>query len=172
MLKSDHVFLRTLESSDLDHLYAWENNTDNWEVSGTLAPYTKETLLSFIENSDKDIYTTKQFRFVICLNNGLPIGTIDLFDFDPQNLNVGVGILIGDEKLRNKGYAREALTLLLTYCKKSLKVNSLFCNIEESNEASKRLFTSLGFDKTGIKKQWLRKFDGKFYDVGFYQLML
>jgi diamine N-acetyltransferase len=172
MLRSDNIYLRSLESTDLNLLYDWENDTENWEVSGTLTPFSKDILKSFIDNSDKDIYTTKQYRFIICFKNNLPIGTIDLFDFDPQHLRAGIGILIGNKEYRGKGFSKEALKLLIDYCLKTLKLTSLFCTIEESNIPSIKLFESLKFSKSGIKYNWIRKNDGKYYNVGFYQLML
>ena len=172
MLSSENIYLRGLETADLQFLYDWENDTDNWEVSGTLTPYSKDILKSFIDNSDKDIYSTKQYRFIICYKSNLPIGTIDLFDFDPHHLRAGVGILIGNKAFRGRGFSTEALKLLIDYCKKTLKLTSLFCTIEESNIPSIKLFERLNFNKSGLKYNWIRKNDGKYYDVGFYQLML
>ena len=36
--------LRALEPSDLDVMYGWENDTDVWRVSGTLAPFSRHVL--------------------------------------------------------------------------------------------------------------------------------
>ena len=41
-LKGEHVFLRALESNDLDFLYQIENSTDVWEISGTTTPYSRQ----------------------------------------------------------------------------------------------------------------------------------
>ena len=43
------------------------------------------------------------------------IGTIELFDFEPTHLRAGVGIWIADESERQKGFAKEALQLLINY---------------------------------------------------------
>ena len=44
--------------------------------------------------SNHDIFSEKQFRFVISIENKKPIGLIDLFDFDPINHRAGIGIVI------------------------------------------------------------------------------
>jgi len=169
MLSGQLINLRSLETSDLTYLYKWENDPANWEVSGTLTPYAKEVLQDFIANSDKDIYTTKQIRFIIETKNEEPIGTIDLFDFEPTHKRAGVGILIGNYQFRNKGMASEALQLLEIYCKKVLKLHQLFCQIEEENTPSITLFTKLGYVKKKKKKEWLLNFKNQFCDIGFYQ---
>ena len=82
-IKSEHIYLRALEPSDLDVLYTTENNTAVWKVSNTIAPYSKSILELYLESAHQDIYSTKQLRLMICLNsNNNPIGTIDLFDFE------------------------------------------------------------------------------------------
>ena len=48
-----------------------------------------------IDAPDRDIYEVKQLRLVICVSeNDKAIGFIDLFDFDPKNQRVGIGIVI------------------------------------------------------------------------------
>ena len=105
-IKSEHIYLRALESSDLELIYNSENNTAVWKVSNTLTPFSKDVLELYLHAAHQDIYTNKQLRLMICLNSSnKPIGTIDLFEFDPMHFRVGVGVLIF-EAFRKKGYAR------------------------------------------------------------------
>lgn len=171
MLKNDLVLLRAIEPEDLSHLYAWENNTENWDVSSNVTPYSKFILKNYIETSHQDIYTTKQFRFMICTLDGIPVGTIDLFDFDPYNNRAGVGVLIAETESRGKGLADAALKLLISYSKLYLKLNMLFCNISEENTASIKLFERNSFECSGKKIQWNRSVKG-FTDELFYQIIL
>lgn len=101
-------------------------------------------------------------------NNFKTIGTIDLFDFDPYHCRAGVGILIADESERNRGFAHEALKLLVNYSFSILKLDQLFCNITRDNEKSLKLFTGLGFVITGEKKKWI-KCPGGWLDEYFLQ---
>ena len=55
-LEGKHIYLRALEPSDLDFLYQLENNTNNWEISGTITPYSKAVLEFYLENAHRDIY--------------------------------------------------------------------------------------------------------------------
>jgi diamine N-acetyltransferase len=158
------IYLRAIETSDLELLYAWENNTENWSVSHTYTPFSKYVLEQYLVNSHQDIYTNKQLRLMICMlqsetqsnpNNNC-IGTIDLFDFEPNHLRCGVGILIAEKSERKKGYASETLQILTNYCFETLNMHQLYCNINTDNEDSILLFQKHGFKITGIKKDWNR----------------
>ncbi|MBT8239571.1 MAG: GNAT family N-acetyltransferase [Croceitalea sp.] len=149
------VYLRALEPSDIDFLYALENDTKIWEISGTIAPYSKAVLEMYLDNAHRDIYEVKQLRLVICDKNDEIKGLVDLFDFDPKNKRVGVGIVVSEEKDRNKGYGEEALRLCCSYVLDHLDMHQIYANIIADNEASIRLFEKLGFEEVGLKKDWI-----------------
>ena len=153
MLKGENIQLRALEPSDLETLYQWENNTNIWKVSKTIAPFSKHVLTQYLANAHQDIFTAKQLRLIIEKNHK-PIGTIDLFDFEPTHQRAGIGILIADEYERQKGYAKEALQLLIDYAFKQLQLKQIYCNISSANKASINLFSSLDFLLVGVKKDW------------------
>ena len=46
-LKGKNIYLRALESEDLEFLYQLENNESVWEVSNTTAPYSKFILKQY-----------------------------------------------------------------------------------------------------------------------------
>ncbi len=169
-LTGKYVFLRAIEPADLQLLYKWENDTSVWKVSNTIRPFSKHILEKYIQDSHLDIYTTKQLRLIICKTGGTPIGTIDLFDFDPYHLRAGIGILIADEKEKQNGFGNEALKLLVDYCFSVLHLHQLFCNITADNKPSLKLFAKHKFKTSGFKKQWIR--DGnKFVNEYFLQLI-
>lgn len=162
-LKGKHILLRAIEPSDIDVLYQWENDADTWNVSNTQAPYSRFVLEQYIASAHQDIYSVKQLRLMICDSESKAIGTIDLFDFDPNHLRAGIGILIAGKEDRRKGSASEALELLIDYCFTILNLHQVYCNITIDNEASVLLFQKHGFQITGMKKQWVREGD-KFKD--------
>ena len=167
----EQVFFRPVTIDDVELLMAWENNPVNWEVSDTLKTYSRKELEDFIKDSQLDIYITKQIRFMICLDEENTIGTLDFFDFDPYHLRAGIGILIGEEKFRKKGYAHQALNLASIYAKNSIGLKQIYCDINIDNTASIKLFEKNNYKLSGVKSQWIRTSQG-FKDVGFYQLIL
>ncbi len=156
-LEGKIVRLRAPEPEDLDVLYQWENNTDIWLVSNTIVPFSRFILKKYIETAHLDIFETRQLRFMIQTQeeNSKTIGTIDLFDFDPYHCRAGIGILIGDEESKGKGFAQDALKTIILYSFSVLKLHQLYCHINPSNEPSIKLFKNNGFEISGEKKDWI-----------------
>jgi diamine N-acetyltransferase len=145
MIKGKKITLRALELADAELLYQWENDMTLWHLSNTLTPFSKFTLEQYILNAHQDIFTIKQLRLMIDLvEENKTIGSIDLFDFDPNHRRAGLGILILRD-YRGKGYASEALDLMIDYGFQTLKLHQLFCNIGVSNKESLNLFTKKKF---------------------------
>ncbi len=169
-LLEKHIKLRALEPEDLEFLYNIENNESFWEVSHTQTPFSKYILKQYIENAHLDIFETKQLRFIIEENSTKKqIGMIDLFDFNPQHKRAGIGILI-HPSYQDKGFASEALSLLIKYTFIHLNLHQLYANITTDNLKSIALFTKHNFTKIGIKKDWILS-EGKFKDEILFQLI-
>lgn len=154
-LKGKNIYLRALEPLDLEFLYELENNTEIWEISGTVTPYSKQVLRIYLENAHRDIFDVKQLRLCICENAGKLIGLIDLFDFDPRNQRAGLGIVVLQSEDRNKGVGSEAIELLSQYAFETLNLHQLYANVASDNETSLHLFKKMGFEEVGVKKDWI-----------------
>lgn len=158
-MKSDLLSIRATEPEDLGAMFLFENNMDVWLYSETTRPYSKFTLSEYLKNAHDDIYTSKQLRLIIEKNEldgtRKVIGFIDLYDFDPTHRRAGIGILIGDENERRKGFATDALKLLISYAFETLNLHQLYCMVEESNKHSIRLFNKAGFTESGRLNEWL-----------------
>lgn len=159
-LQYKSIFLRAVESSDIDLLYTWENDTTIWQHGSTTYPFSRDILQKFIESSDFNIYTHNQLRFMIChIETKETIGIIDLYDFDPRHLRAGIGIFIA-KKHRNNQYANNAIQCCINYCKSILFLQQVYAEIPNDNLISKQVFTKIGFIESGIRKQWLKTQDG------------
>lgn len=157
-MKSENLTLRALEPSDVDLLYQWENDAKVWHLSNTLTPFSRFILEQYVLNAGDDIFTSKQLRMMIDIHSavGQPtIGCIDLFDFDPANMRAGIGIMIVNKE-RGKGYASEALDLIIDYAFNILRLHQLYSNVIIDNKASLELFKKKHFEIIGVKKDWIR----------------
>ena len=165
------VRLRALEKKDIDSLYEWENDQELWNVSCTTGPFSRYVLEQYIENSHLDIYSNGQLRFMIETISKKPVtvGMVDLYGFEPFHMRAGIGIMIHKSN-RQKGYATEALELLLDYAFRFLNFKQLFCEVAEDNLTSMALFTNKGFEITGIRKEWVRR-SNRWLDAHFLQLI-
>lgn len=161
--------LRALETTDLEILYQWENDTSLWDVTGYTTPFSKEALSRFIETSKnaESIFSSRQLRLIIELNDKA-IGCIDLFEFEPRHRRAGVGILIYNRENRGKGYAKEALAQAVDYAQNILGIDNVWAHVPTTNVASINLFENSGFTHSGTMLQWQR-FGNQLFDVAIYQ---
>ncbi len=160
ILRGQNIHLRALEPSDVEPMYRWENDPAVWGVSGTVAPFSREILRAFIEQQQYDIWRTHQLRLVIARNDdATAVGAVDLFDFDPLNRRAGVGVLVADGE-RGRGYASEALALLVEYARDVLMLNQLYCDIDTDNVTCRALFSGCEFEECGVRRRWRLASDG------------
>lgn len=170
-LKSEKIYLRAIEPSDVDTLFIWENDVENWRVSGTKAPFSRNLLMEFA-NSPQDIFMYKQIRFMICrIEDDKTVGTVDLFDYDPVNRSAGIGILIQSDADKGKGFASEALSIIADYGANILNLKNIFASMHASNEISVKLFEKSNYQLIGTRKKNLFS-KGEWEDELMYQLSL
>ncbi len=170
-LKGKTIYIRALETNDLEFIYAVENDLNIWEMSNTQTPYSRFLIKQYLENAHQDIYEAKQLRLAICKDRDFPaVGLVDLFDFDPKNNRAGVGIVIQGLENRNQNIGSEALDLLIQYAFYHLNLHQLYANIGTENAASIALFTKFGFQNIGIKKDW-NLVNGVYKDEALFQLI-
>lgn len=168
-ITSENMSLRLAEPQDADLIYRWENDRSVWRVSETNAPTSHFQIDQFLLGNN-DLLSNRQLRLMIEIQGEpLPIGSIDLFEYDPVNQRIGIGILI-DSSHRRQGYATAALRMTLAYLFKDLLLHQAHCLIDELNVESQQLFEHAGFVRVGRLKDWIRTPE-RFIDVFQYQLI-
>ena len=176
MFSADNLRIRKVEPTDLPLLYYIENSDDSWNDSDIHNPLSQKDISDYIYNSTGDIYKDGQLRLIIQLNTSvtdnqletdssqsnpptslsdlMTIGCVDLYDFDPRNSKVAVGIYIIAGQ-RSKGYALKVLQMLEKYVFGFLNIRLLYAFVASKNAASLRLFTSAGYRQVAVLPAWL-----------------
>ena len=168
-ISEENISLRIAEPEDAQQIYDWENDRNLWQVSETSCPTSLFQIEQFLLGNG-DLYANRQLRLMIGLKDiARPIGSIDLFDFDPVNSRVGIGVLV-ENGYRGNGYAAKAIKLCVEYLFKDVMVHQVHCIIDENNLESRHLFEGLGFQACEKRKDWTKTVDG-YTDVMFYQLL-
>ena len=98
--------------------------------------------------------------------SGDPIGMATLYDFRKGGCELG--IKIGPEDLRGKGYASEAVELLVSYCFDSLDLSTVRGSTLSHNRRMQRVFDKNGFAKVG-DGMLLSRYDNRRYTELFYE---
>lgn len=171
MLKGKKVYLRAIEPGDAFTVMTWENNPDNWRVSGTEAPYSLHGITEYI-NSIQSFRQSGELRLMICLiENDKSVGTLDLFEANFKHGRAGVGILIAADEDKMQGYASESLSLLAEYASNTLDFWNLTANVLEDNVSSIMLFEKCGYELVGVRKSWFKDRENRINER-IYQLCL
>ena len=143
MLEFSNTSLRLLENTDIDFLFEIENNPRNKKFNTFISTPSRQILKDYIKNAQADISVYNQIRFVV-ENKNIQSGLIDLFEYDPEKKNAGVGIIINSE-FRNKNFGSNALKIIIDYSFQKLDLIFLFANIKSENKHSIKLFEKFGF---------------------------
>lgn len=166
----ENILLRAIEPADLEMLYHWENDPAVWRVSGTMAPISRDRLARFISEQVYDLYATRQMRLIIDVE-GVAIGSVDIFDFEPLHRRFGIGILIYADEHRRRGYARRVIDMVKEYARNTLDLRQIWVTIDGDNPASVALFEGCGFTLSARRREWINR-GGKFIDELEYQCFL
>ena len=157
LLENSQICLRAPEPEDLDILYMWENDTTLWEYGASITPYSRFDLKQYLIDTKHDIFSDKQLRLMVVKKvDGVIIGIVDLYDFEPFHRRAGVGILI-ESNYREQGYGLMALNILEFYAFRFLNLKQLYALIPEHNKGSRELFTKADYTHTGKLNDWLSK---------------
>jgi [ribosomal protein S5]-alanine N-acetyltransferase len=97
------------------------------------------------------------FRFLICRHDDRRIvGSIGLFLIERKALQSGTtGYMVGRPHLR-RGYATEALQLILRFAFRTLKLHRVEANIQPDNAPSLALVKRVGFKREGYSPRFVK----------------
>ena len=139
----EKIILRSVDSSDIDTILLWEN-ANNEPLYGIYEEqYTREDVVRFVENQQRySLEQTEQLRLMICSPEGERLGCVDLTEYDGEK--AFVSILIFDLHNRSKGFAKNALQMLISYAE-LLGLHTLYALISHENIPSISLFEKVGF---------------------------
>jgi RimJ/RimL family protein N-acetyltransferase len=97
---------------------------------------------------------------------GQPIGLATLYNF--RHRGCEIGIKIGPKDLRGRGYASEAVELLVSYCFGDLDLTVVRGSTLAHNTRMQRVFEKLGFKEVG-DGSLISRFDNRRYAEIFYE---
>lgn len=160
----DRIYLSPRGASDeeVENYTKWKNDFKVTDYTGRSAYMrTEQEEREWLEKSaieGKD----RNFSIIELKNNKL-IGTIRLEKINWIARNASLGIYIGDENYRNKGYGQEAVKLILEFGFKYLNLHSIQLELIEVNKRAHECYLKCGFKDTGRKREelWV---NGKYYD--------
>lgn len=166
MIYGARIRLRQPEQTDLPTFVTWLNDP---EIRHNLAAYWPMSLAReerwFDEQAKRPV---QEQPLVIEARHGddwKMIGTSGFHGLDWRERNAELGIMIGAKEEWNKGYATEAMQLLVQIGFETLNLHRLYLRVYERNRAAIRAYEKAGFVHEGRQRQ-------ANYDEGVYSDVL
>ena len=94
---------------------------------------------------------------IVLLEDDVLIGSISIHNIDHLNRNAFIGIFIGDDECRGKGYGAEAVQLILEYGFKTLNLHNIMLTVYADNCAAIACYKKVGFREEGRLREWCIK---------------
>ena len=91
-------------------------------------------------------------------------------DVDLINQTAELGIFIGEQDDRNKGYGKEAIKLILDYGFNTLNLNNIMLKVYSFNEKAIKTYKKVGFKTFGVRRE-CRYRDGLVYDTVYMDIL-
>lgn len=166
-IEGERIYLSPMCIDDASKYAKWMNDfkvTDKINASTNIV--TKESEKEWIEKNSR----TRNYQFAIVKQeNDELIGNCSLFDIDFINQIGTIGIFIGEEENRNKGYGTEALKLLIGYGFNHLNLNNIMLTVYSFNENAIACYKKVGFKEIGRRREAYFKnnerYDKMFMDI-------
>lgn len=159
-LKGNKVTLRPGSDSDIYYLLRWYNDDELNRLAGwTGAKVTSDKINYNIARS----FGCDPLNLMIDNKEGIPIGTIQLYNFNEQDKSCKLGIRIGDRNYWGKGYGEDAVNTLLGYAFMKIDIYRVELKVYEYNERAVKCYLKCGFRNEGRTRQ-SAYIDGKYHD--------
>lgn len=167
VLEGPRVRLRSLSPEDAKRTFGWYNEPE------VVAPYDRFSVDTF-EEFERSIReapgdpTSLAPRYVVVLREGDdPIGLVGHYAPHPVLETTDVWYVIGDRQARGKGYATEAVGLLVGHLFHTIPFPRIGATVDVENVPSVKLLEALGFRREGVLRSALFH-HARWHDIAVY----
>jgi RimJ/RimL family protein N-acetyltransferase len=145
-LEGPRVYLSPINLDDVEIYADWINNLSvsvNLNQAKNQISVVRER--EILEGMAKEGY---HFAIVSCQSDEL-LGNCSLFNVSNVHGSAEIGIFIGEEQNRGKGYGTDAMKLLIAYGFKILNLNNIMLRVYSFNESAIKAYLKVGFKEFG-----------------------
>jgi ribosomal-protein-alanine N-acetyltransferase len=152
--------IASIGAEHIDELLAYhqrnEKHLGKWEPARPPDFFTRAYWSSYVAAVQDDALTGRAHRFVATLRGSRQIiASINVTNIVRGVFECGILGYSVDEKHQARGYGKEAVGEIVSWCFSSLALHRVEANYQPGNERSGRLLKALGFLEEGFAKDYL-----------------
>ena len=165
--KGKKVRLRGVEPSDAEAFFRWNLDSEmSRQLEFVWPPVSEERVRDFVRQQSLKTLEQDTFTWVIEDAEGQAVGTIATHHCEPQHGTFMYGLHVAREHTR-KGYAAEAILLVLKYYFGERRYQKATVSVHSYNAASVALHEKLGFRREGAQRRMIYT-NGEYFDLLWY----
>lgn len=163
------VRLRPVEPEDWPLFHEWDQDDQTSRAAFSIPfPRSSAATRRWAERIAHDEPSGDEVRWVIVGGGDQPVGTINSHDCDRRFGSFSYGVAVAP-RWRRRGFATEAIRLVLRYFFAELGYQKANAQVHEFNAGSRALHERLGFVPEGRVRRMLYT-DGRHWDVLLFGL--
>lgn len=161
-IEGRQVYLRPITAEDTEMVVRWRNMPAVVHNFIYRKPVSRADHENWLSNK---VFKGLVHQFVVCRNeDGMPLGSVYLQNFEEENRKAESGIYLGEEQAYGRGIGTEAVQLMKEYAFGTLGMHKLAARVLSYNTASRRLHEKAGYLQEAYLKDELF-LDGKYEDL-------
>jgi RimJ/RimL family protein N-acetyltransferase len=170
--QSDKIRLRAFTSDDADYRFAQSLDSISREEFniGIELPTTVELQKAWLEKHGGCKQVNDMIAFAVETHEQAYVGLVNMHSIDERHGKFGFSVLV-DRQYRKRGYAEEAVRLILKYGFMERRFQKCNSACASYNSASIQLHRKLGFIQEGrLRKEWF--WNGEHHDELLFGMTL
>lgn len=169
-LTTDRLVLRQITQEDAPQFFDIRSNTDVMKYIDRPLHKNIEESIELINKIITAVENNEYIAWAISLKTNLDfIGTISFHRIEKEHYRAEIGYMIHPQFWR-KGYTQEAISEVIQFGFKKLKLHSIEANINPNNLASASILLKNGFvQEAYFKENYF--YNGKFLDTAIFSLL-
>ncbi|MCX7774337.1 MAG: GNAT family N-acetyltransferase [Clostridia bacterium] len=166
-LENKHIYLSPMNPEDSELYTRWMNDLSmTINLGQAVGNFSLGKEREFVEAMAKEGHN---YAIVLKESDEL-IGNCSLMGINHISRTAEVGLFIGDEAHKGKGYGVEALEVILAYGFKVLNLNNIMLRVFAYNERAIKAYEKVGFRPFGRRAQSIYV-NGRYHDEVYMEIL-
>ena len=160
-LVGERIYLSPMSIEDAETYVKWLSDFRTTDGVG----HSKQLVNTDSEKEwIEDVLKEGKYNFaIVSLEDDKLLGSCGIDNVNSSDRHATLGIFIGEEENRSKGYGAEALKLLLDYGFNYLNMHNIMLQVKSFNERALACYKKVGFKEIGRRRESYF-LNGKYYD--------